>query len=221
MNLIPVHKITQGIWDKLKECFIISQNNEKDNQQLIKNENNNNNNELIKDLDDDNFPFKGKEEGSTDGIFSGLARINKKDELDVDSSSTFIFFTPKNSIDYSNDKMFQSLNEEDSWIKFDFRRLNASINISGYSIISKDGKTDDHHLKSWNIEGSNDGETWDLIDQRRDVVDLNGPLHKRTFSVEKRNDYKILRLRITGVAHSGYWVLALSAIEFFGKFTQH
>lgn len=207
LQLVPISKCTQNLYEKLVKC--VSANTEVKTAPVQKVE-----------KDDGCFKVESKENGSLKGIINYLTEkcggnVHKKGVIDVTSSSTFITFSPDNLCNYDSTRMYQSLNEENSWVKFDFKE--SSVKLSAYTIVSKDGKTNDHHLKSWVIEGSNDGEAWTVIDNEKDNVDLNGPLHKKTFEVVSQEFFSKIRLRMTSVAHSGYWALAASALEFFGS----
>ena len=51
--------------------------------------------------------------------------------------------------------------------------MNHPVKLNGYSIQSNGNGQNSNHLKSWTIEGSNDGNNWKEIDRRFNTNDLN------------------------------------------------
>ena len=88
--------------------------------------------------------------------------------------------------------------------------------MSSYSIRS-DGN-DYHHLLCWVIEVSDNGSVWEIIDSRN-TQDLNGKFIEKTYTCSNPSDQfvRYVRLRQTGVSHSGMHHLLLNQIELFGK----
>ncbi|EAX98564.1 F5/8 type C domain containing protein [Trichomonas vaginalis G3] len=209
LNLVPLEKCTPLLYQKLIYGSIKATPDKQEKVEIPKKEE--------KSL---GKTFKNEIDGSLDGIINYLTKKNNgnvaaKKIVDVSSSSQFIHFSPENLVNYDSKNMFQSLNEEGSWVQFDFKNL--QIDVSGYTIVTKEGNQNDHHLKSWVLEASNDGNTWTILDEEKNNVDLNGPSHKKTFEVRNHGSYSKFRIRMTSVAHSGYWAFAASAIEFFGN----
>jgi hypothetical protein len=66
------------------------------------------------------------------------------------------------------------------------------------------------------LEGRNGDELWTVLDERRDDSQLNGKNRVVTFDVKTRLRVRVIRLRPTGVTHSGDRLLAFTALEFFG-----
>ena len=107
--------------------------------------------------------------------------------------------------------------QTNSWVQFDFK--SRRVCLSHYSL-----KSDGYggfHLLSWAIEVSDDGSTWEAVDERN-TQDLNGNYVVRTYACSKRSDrfVRFVRLRQTGKDSYGEHFLMLSAIEFFGKLTE-
>lgn len=75
------------------------------------------------------------------------------------------------------------------------------------------------HLKNWVIEGSIDGNYWDLLDEQKNCSFLNGPnfIHLFPISQFKGKSFKYIRIRQTGVTWSNRNYLLMNTIELFGK----
>ena len=76
----------------------------------------------------------------------------------------------------------------------------------------------DNHLKFWIVEGSNDKNSWDKLDEQQNSSVMNGRGNIHTFSISKTNgkEYKFIRIFQTGKNWSGTDYLDLSALEFHG-----
>jgi hypothetical protein len=117
--------------------------------------------------------------------------------------------------DFSNQSYFFTKNETDSWICYDFKDM--QIKVTHYSIRSRrDGSTD--HLRSWTLEGSQDGLRWVKIDDRTNDTSLNSKGAISIFSISEsvQSEFRMIRLRQTGKNSSGSNHLVVNAIEFFG-----
>jgi hypothetical protein len=104
------------------------------------------------------------------------------------------------------------------WIAFKFPK--HLVHLTEYTLKSANSKKGWNHLKSWVIEGSNDGENWTEIDRREDNNDLNGKGNVMTWRCENPMRARIIRLRQIGKNHRGTDDLQLNAIEFFGQLTE-
>ena len=128
----------------------------------------------------------------------------------------------KNMIRFDSTDYYRHLNQSMEKILFDFK--NRSVKISKYSIHTGTYNTNGGHLKSWVLEGSNDNEHWEEIDNRSNDSSLNGNRYSSSFEAQqKRNEfYRFIRLRQTGIA----WCpqsdnrFEIRYIEFFGFLTE-
>lgn len=133
---------------------------------------------------------------------------------------------------------FHSRNELGSTLTYDFKDFRVTPTC--YSIRTNPwGGKGHYHLMNWDIEGSNDGENWFLLDRRVDERSLDMMNNENTFQCNKilmnKNDannvgknedkivmsFRYLRIRNTG-ANSGVTqtlknVMNVGALEFFGK----
>lgn len=102
---------------------------------------------------------------------------------------------------------------------FDF--IDKEVKLSFYTIRSNNwGDSNMNHLLNWVIEGSNDCQSWDIIDERRTNNTLNHLRASNVFDIDSNNSsigyYQYIRLRQTDVNTARNHQLVLSAIEFFG-----
>lgn len=125
--------------------------------------------------------------------------------------------SPRNVILFDDkSKDFISDDKENSWIEFDFK--NHTIIPKHYTIRSYNRPPSLHHPKSWIIEGSNDRENWDVVDEQRETASLNRRDHFHTFAIKNQNlsNYRFLRMRQTALNWIGNNQLCLGSVEFYG-----
>ena len=88
--------------------------------------------------------------------------------------------------------------------------------VEAYTIESAALCKNNDHMKTWKLMGSNDGESWEVIDEQKDVDELNGPLATKTFRVKNGGRFQILKLWQHEKNHRGNWNICLQHIDFFG-----
>ena len=120
-------------------------------------------------------------------------------------------------VDYGWNNCWHSKNEANAWVQFDFK--SRRVCLSGYSLKSHGG--DRNFPVSWAIEVSDDGSTWEAVDERN-TRDLVGANIERTYECNRQSDrfVRFVRLRQTGKTSHNQEILLLSQIEFFGKLTK-
>jgi len=164
------------------------------------------------------FPFKSD---LFSGIFDGLSKKlgrNLADSSDVDVTASSIHsdsYLPKNV--FKNDSSYWSSNNlPNSWIQFDFKE--RKVSITSYSL------HDFFRVKSWKVEGSTDGSTFEIIDNKVDTTDFqnsnrvfNDPGAQKNFPVQPNNRY-YRYIRITSTSKDWYNsdLFLLYRVEFFG-----
>ncbi|OHS93277.1 hypothetical protein TRFO_11888 [Tritrichomonas foetus] len=111
-----------------------------------------------------------------------------------------------------------SNDDSDSWWMVDFKSNEVAIN--GYSIKTYDYGAGRQHLRTWRLEGSNDGKEWFSIDEQRDNDQLNGSNFFATWECETSQPFRFVRIRQTGENHCGMHYFSLSGVEFFGSLTR-
>ena len=115
-------------------------------------------------------------------------------------------------VDYGWNNYWYTYIQPNSFVQFDFK--SRRVCLSHYSLKS-DSR---YHLRSWVIEVSDDGSTWEAVDERN-TQDLNGNYIVKTYECSKRSDrfVRFVRLRQTGKNSLGDDSLGLSQVEFFGN----
>lgn len=110
--------------------------------------------------------------------------------------------------------------EDKSWIIFDFGE--KKVNLSSYTLRSNQCIANSHsHPRSWSIDGSNDEENWEVINQQNNNSALNGKNKQRRFECEKNNNYyRYIRYKQDDSWDSDNrykYAIYLSCIELFGS----
>ena len=158
-----------------------------------------------------------------DGILNYLqTNGNIKDEINITYSSMnngdpFCLLQYDNKQNY-----FITQNKPNSWICFEFKK--HEVIPTGY-IIRSFYAENDHHPKTWKLEGSNDMDSWVTLDSQANNESLRGGsrVHLFPISNEEHKDkpFKYLRIQQTGpnwCNNSGsYHYLLMNSIEFYGK----
>ena len=108
---------------------------------------------------------------------------------------------PKNAVDLGTDSYYESKNERDTWICYDFKE--RRVIPTSYSVRSCYCGPGCSHLKSWVIEVSNGGSSWTEID-RRDNNDLNDESVTVNFKISKvpSESFRFFHLSQTGKNHN-------------------
>lgn len=127
-------------------------------------------------------------------------------------------FSPINSILYDDEtRYFLSASQKNSWICFDFK--NHRIIPTNYTIRSFNASENEGaHPKSWVIEGSNDNQEWEILDQQKDCSLLNGMNLVHTFPIDNQDNKNFRFIRMRQTMHN--WIfsycLCIDSIEFYG-----
>jgi len=165
---------------------------------------------------DGGYPFKSD---LFSGIFDGLSKklgrnLADSSDVDVTASSDIGSLGPINVLK-NNDSLWYSQDIPNSWIQFDFKE--RKVSITSYSM------NDNYRVKSWKVEGSTDGSTFEIIDNKVDTTDFqnsnsnfNDPSAQKNFPVQPNNKY-YRYIRITSCKN---WYkddhFILFRVEFFG-----
>ena len=160
-----------------------------------------------------------------DGVIAYLTsecrgNVHDRGIVNITASSVYnndACYHPKHVADLNSWSIFESANEEDAWVCYDFKERRV-IPVS-YSVRSYFGATGDNHPKSWVIEVSNDEteNSWTEID-RRNNGNLNCKLRAINFPITSTlsDSFRFFRFRQTGPNHKGRFFLEFCALEIFG-----
>ena len=172
----------------------------------------------------DKFEFVYDDSNPLEGIIAYLTRecggnVHEKGIVNVTASSVFGPYDQKNAVDLDTDVFYESKNEKDTWICYDFKE--QRVIPTSYTVRTNGVAFGGSHLKSWVIEVSNDKHSWTEIDRRDNNNDLNGSHATRNFKIShvRRKRFRFFRLRQTGENHyhpgPNYYV-TITALEIFG-----
>lgn len=216
---IDLEDIDEPLWNSLKTSFLQfkEHNSFCNNHNKNKSDNKKNKERSQKNLSAIIEPSKPE---NMKGIFAHITETlgeNPSSIVEVTSSSFNPQYPPENVIDKPNNdtQYFESNDEENSWIRFDFKKMR--IAISHYTLKTWFWGPNFQHLKSWVVEGSDDGNEWTELDQREDENSLNDALAFRRFKCLIKVSCRYIRIRSTDTDHSGSNLLILNAVEFYGR----
>lgn len=164
------------------------------------------------------FDFSGQ--NSFSGIFNYLRSQTFGDRIEnfvSITSSSQSSSNLNNLTKYDNTSYyFKSKDTPNNWVCFDFRTRH--VIPSGYTIRSIRGNPEHFYPKNWVIEGSNDKNSWEILDEQKDCPHLNGNNVSHTFIIknEKADDFQYIRIRQTGTNWNGSNHLGMNSFELFG-----
>lgn len=101
----------------------------------------------------------------------------------------------------------------DNWLMYDLGAL-IQMKVTDYTILGRSDATLPM-LRVWNLEGSNDGSSWSVIDSRVDAQQEQNVWGY--YSVSGSTKYRYLRIRSTGTQSGGDYSLCYGEIEFYGQ----
>lgn len=159
------------------------------------------------------IPFKNVD---FDGIFNFFQKNSDIDDEVKITFSSFNYGQPENLIQFNNQDFFGTGNQSNSWICFEFTKHNVIPTC--YTIKSCDYGANWLHPKSWVIEGSDDSNIWEKIDEQNDCSLLKGASIVHTFQImnEKSHEFKFIRIRQTDRNWKNNNCLYINCIEFYG-----
>lgn len=211
LNNFRYYEMTNDLWRSLVKCFHVNYN-ESINEQ---------NCERYKLQ----FKYDDENENFMHGIIYSLIKQSPFfNEVSVSSSTQYLYafsneekYRISNVINYDDESYFETNNEKNSWIMFDFSERNVKPEY--YTI--KLAPSTKNLLQSWCIEGSNTNTEngWEILDSHYNAhfLDENNLTH--TFQINTKNDYRYLRIRQTGKNKNNNYILSISALEFYGDAT--
>jgi len=107
-------------------------------------------------------------------------------------------------------------NMKGAWFIIDF--LHRKIKPTHYMLrhyISWDTEA----LRNWNLEGSNNGNNWEIISVHNNDKNITMKGQCFTWDVETRTFYSMFRIKQTGTNSNNHWYVALSGFEIYGSMT--
>ena len=201
--------------------------NNKNNQNNKNNKNSINNNnvkdgENLENLDYKEFKFNSLQ--PLNGITKYLSKIaggnaHLKGLIKISGSSSWGTSEPNMLYQIiDNDLIFWrgTRNDPNAWIQFDFKE--RKIELSAYTIETFNWDPNGHHMKSWEILGSNNETDWEVLDVKIGNDELNGNGRRASWKIQESRPFRYIRIHSRGETHGGRSTfLYLSHCEFFGK----
>lgn len=206
-NFIHFDDVTQEIWKNLTQYIIKSHKAIQDKSKFVK--------ELDSSLQ---FPYH--DGVSKDGIIHYLSNktkgnIHDNKTIEVTANGFCGSHSPKFLVDFDGTRIFHSYRNSENWVCYDFK--DKKIKISHYSIESVNWYQNEHNLRNWIIETSDNCTDWMIVDKQCNSDILNGPGRIGTFKVEHNVFSRYVRLRQTGPNWKNEDVMILKSIEFYGN----
>ncbi|OHS96083.1 hypothetical protein TRFO_37783 [Tritrichomonas foetus] len=167
------------------------------------------------------IPFIEQERDPFNGIFQYLTRLYQGNphckgiinitELSNCCGKVYDVINKGNITDYDNNQ-----DDENSFWQVDFK--SHKVCLTGYSIKSqREYNSSCGYMINWNIEGSNDGKQWKILDQKNNSNDLIGDFKSHSWKIDNKTYYQFIRLKGTNKTTNGsYKSLRFCEIEFFG-----
>jgi hypothetical protein len=140
------------------------------------------------------------------GVFNNGPDYAAKNAADLEAVSRFgsAYRWGKENIRYTRN----------NWLCYDFKE--RKIVPTHYAIRSNGGDMGWHHLRSWLVETSADGENWQEVAREENNKQLNGRYFTGIFVIGDSRECRFIRLVNIGRNHIGSDHLQISAWEIFG-----
>ncbi|OHT03236.1 hypothetical protein TRFO_29423 [Tritrichomonas foetus] len=161
---------------------------------------------------------------ATVGIFEKLSNEYKTNIIDcglIKISGTSLTENDRNNlknvINSEWNGEWHSTNSDNGYIQIEFSNMKVSLEY--YLIKTYGGQQNEKHLRSWVVEGSDDGKNWTVINSANNDSRLNGPGKVAIVPcIGFQPLCKIIRIRQDGPSFAGPGAgFALTNIELYGK----
>lgn len=187
LNEIQFNEIDERIWDGIKKRLMLPV------KMIPSNNKRCNSNYSDQFKYDDQNPFNGIFRYLTKKT-NGNIHTNKMIEI---STSHLCCGKLETLVDFDNPKAFTHVckNPNPRWLQIDLK--SGKAHISSYLIKSADKSVYSpiNALKSWQIEISQDGNNWQMIDKQENVSELNGENNMKLFKVSaNREPFRFIRI---------------------------
>jgi hypothetical protein len=160
--------------------------------------------------------FALDESSRLNGIIAHLTRkhggnVHNQKIVTVAGSSQYQGYVAHNAVDLTTETYFESQNAPNQWLCYDFQ--DRRVQLTDYSIAAH---KNNHWLRSWVIEGSQDNKTWVTLDERNTNTEADAGHPITSFAVQRRITSRYVRIRQTAnSAYNANW-LVLYGFEVFG-----
>lgn len=151
--------------------------------------------------------------GKGNCVENGLVQVGGSEPAEEASVANLF-----NYEDFTGKSRFAFEDEKDGSFTIDFGDRRVSITHYAMHVRAEYGKNN-HQPKNWRIEATENGENWDVIDERSNDESLNAQNASALFECENKTskNYKIIRYVITGPDHFNCHYSTFTGLEFFGR----
>ncbi|MEH1853443.1 MAG: discoidin domain-containing protein [Nostoc sp.] len=161
-------------------------------------------------------------DGDTNGLFYYLGS-SKKTTAWVNPSGGGVIISASSTesgvlsslTDRASSEWFSNINAN-NWVQFQL--VSCKLQCSKYSIKTRANNVD-YYPRNWQLQGSNDGTTWDVIDSQVNNTALNSVSQWLTLSVTSTTAYSYFRILQNGNDSSGTGYLCLGEVELYGTYS--
>ena len=173
--------------------------------------------------------FNGDTNNRFCGIINYLSKrsggnVCDKGIVDV-TASTINYNQPKNVVDLASDAFFQTKNQPNQWLKYDFKE--KKVRPTHYSMKSRTDNCEGGSPENWVIEGSNSNldNDWKILDTHKSDTTIKKPRTSATFEIKEQynsyESYRYLRLRQIGNSSCNNDFLTITSLEYFGALIEN
>ncbi|MEH1801386.1 MAG: discoidin domain-containing protein [Nostoc sp.] len=113
------------------------------------------------------------------------------------------------------DSEFWTPSVVNNWVSF---HLTTGKLICNYYSIKTRKANVDYYPRNWKLQGSNDGSTWNDLDNQINNTNLTAISQWLSLPVTTSVSYSYFRLLTTGANSSGYYHLCLGEVELYGSY---
>ena len=157
---------------------------------------------------------------SSHEIYPGLLKKIPNDSYSLSSSSVAYptdmqdSYGPEILLSGDVNQYFCTQNGSNEWLEVSFEQY--EVNLSGYLLRSWKRASNKVCPVSWNLEGSNDHDHWNIISHEENIQDLMIDNGYYLAAVSDVSYYKFFRFIQLSTGNEGNSVLALSGFELYG-----
>ncbi len=156
--------------------------------------------------------------GDNNGVFyylgtsKGATAWNNPSGVSIGVTASSVGFGSVELLTNRADDQFYTGNIANSWVEFDLGTLALKCNY--YCLRNRN--QDIHYLRNWQLQGSNDGNTWAVLDDQVNNSTLNTPSQWLSLPVTSSVQYSKFRIFETGINSSNAYYVCLGEVELYG-----
>ena len=163
-------------------------------------------------------------DGDTNGVFYWLGTSggtqswenpHTAGRIDISINSYFdsTFSNPAAAVDRVANTITNG-GDAPGWFKADLK--NNKLIVSAYSIRGRTDQFNNNHLRTWQLQGSNDNSNWTVLDSQTNNSTINAGTWFTMILSQSTEAYRYLRLYQPGAASDGEAFITMGEWEFYG-----